>query len=172
MIGGARWQELGVTPINCFDVFNLKAGAQYYFRVTPRNRYGWGHSVQTTNPVTVGEFATLPEFAKILPGQVKVLQGQNYSLECIYKGNPIPRIVWYKDEKEVPDNERITITTLGTSICRLEIRDVQPCDSGRYTCEATNTQGRVSTFARLSIANYRIYEADNRLKQRINGETV
>lgn len=35
----------------------MKAGAQYHFRVTARNRYGWSHSVQTTNPVTVGEFA-------------------------------------------------------------------------------------------------------------------
>lgn len=172
--GGARWNELGVTPINCFDVFNLKPGAQYHFRVTPRNRYGWGHSVQTTNPVTVGAFATLPEFTKILPGQLKVLLGKDFSLECIYKGNPRPRIVWYKDEIPMDSNsERISVKILGTSTCRLEIKNVQPSDSGRYTCEATNTQGRVSTFARLqAVADYKIYEVDNKLKQKFNGETV
>lgn len=165
---------MGITPINCFDVFNLKAGAQYHFRVTPRNRYGWGHSVQTSNPITVGAFATLPEFTKILPGQLKVLLGQDFSFECIYKGNPKPQIVWYKDETPLDsNNERITMKILGTSTCRLEIRNVQSSDSGRYTCEATNRQGRVSTFARLqAVTNYRIYEVDNKLKQRFNGEMV
>lgn len=172
--GGARWVELGVSPINCFDVFNLKPGEKYHFRVTPRNRYGWGHSVQTTNAVTVGAFATLPEFTKILPGQLKVLLGKDFSLECIYKGNPRPEVVWYKDEIPLEQNdERIRMSIAGTSTCRLEIRNIQPSDSGRYTCEATNSQGRVSTFARLqAVADYKIYEVDNKLKQKINGETV
>lgn len=165
---------MGITPINCFDVFNLKAGAKYHFRVTPRNRYGYGHSVQTSNPITVGAFATLPEFTKILPGQLKVLIGQDFSFECIHKGNPRPHIVWYKDETPLDSNdERITMKVLGTSTCRLEIRNVQSSDSGRYTCEATNSQGRVSTFVRLqAVTNYRIYEVDNKLKQRFNSEMV
>lgn len=50
--GGARWAELGITPINCFDVFNLKPGTEYHFRITPRNRNGWGESVQTGCPVS------------------------------------------------------------------------------------------------------------------------
>lgn len=172
--GGARWNELGVTPITCFDVFNLKPGAQYHFRVTPRNRYGWGHSVQTSHPVTVGAFATLPEFTKILPGQIKVLLGKDFALECVYKGNPRPCIVWYKDEIPLDDNDdRMIVKVLGTSTCRLEIKNVQASDSGRYTCEATNSQGRVSTFARLqAVADYKIYEVDNKLKQRVNSEMV
>lgn len=172
--GGARWNELGVTPINCFDVFNLKPGAQYHFRVTPRNRYGWGHSVQTTNPVTVGAFVTLPEFTKILPGQIKVLLGKDFILECIYKGNPQPKIAWYKDEIPLEEqNDRINAKILGTSTCRLEIKNIQASDSGRYTCEATNSQGRVSTFARLqAVADYKIYEVDNKLKQRVNSDMV
>lgn len=31
--GGARWCKLGISPINSFDVFELKPGAQYHFRV-------------------------------------------------------------------------------------------------------------------------------------------
>lgn len=172
--GGARWREIGVTPINSLDVFNLKPGAKYHFRVTPRNRYGWGHSVQTSNPITVGVFATLPEFTKILPGQLKMLLGKDFSLECVYKANPRPQIIWYKDELPLDKNdERITMKLLGTSTCHLEIRNVQASDSGRYTCEATNSQGRVSTFARLqAVSDYKIYEVDNKLKQRVNGDTV
>lgn len=172
--GGARWTELGITPINTFDAFNLKPGLQYHFRVTPRNRYGWGHSVQTTNPITVGWFGSLPEFTKILPGQLKILLGNDFALECIVRGNPKPRIIWYKDEIPIDNtNERITTKLIGTTTCRLEIKNVQSCDSGRYTCEATNTQGRVSTFARLqAVSDYKICEADSKLKQKTNSDSV
>lgn len=78
---GARWVELGVSPINSFDAFNLKTGSEYQFRITPRNRYGWGESVQST-PVTVGESFELPEFTSILPGQLKALAASNITLEC------------------------------------------------------------------------------------------
>jgi myosin-light-chain kinase len=73
---------MGVSPINTFDAFNLKSGAEYKFRVTPRNRYGWGESVTTTAPVVVGRKVELPEFTKILPGQLKALQGSDVHLEC------------------------------------------------------------------------------------------
>lgn len=78
---GARWVELGVSPLNSFDAFNLKPDGEYQFRITPRNRYGWGESVQS-GPITVGRSENLPDFVKILPGQLKVLLGSNISLEC------------------------------------------------------------------------------------------
>lgn len=172
--GGARWIELGVTPINCFDAFNLKPGTQYHIRVTPRNRYGWGESVQTSSPITVGGVESLPEFTKILPGQVKVLLNSDYTLECIVQGNPKPNIVWYKNDQRIKKStDRVQIKMIGTSTCRLDIKNVCSDDSGRYTCEATNSQGRVSTFARVqTVSDYKIYEVDNKLKQKINNESV
>ena len=74
--------QLGMTPINAFDAFNLKPGGEYKFQVTPRNRYGWGESVIMTNSVKVNETVDLPEFTKILPGQLKVLDGATVKLEC------------------------------------------------------------------------------------------
>jgi hypothetical protein len=73
---------MGVSPTNTFDAFNLKAGTQYKFRVTPRNRYGWGESVTTTAAIGVGCKVELPEFTRILPGQLKALRGSSISLEC------------------------------------------------------------------------------------------
>lgn len=74
--------QLGITPINAIDAFNLRPGGEYKFRVTPRNRYGWGESVTTSNSFTVGEVVDLPEFIKILPGQSKALEGSTIKLEC------------------------------------------------------------------------------------------
>lgn len=74
--------QLGITPINAFDAFNLRPGGEYKFRVTPRNRYGWGESVTMTNSVLVSESTDLPEFTRILPGQLKALEGTSIKLEC------------------------------------------------------------------------------------------
>lgn len=173
--GGARWNELGITPINCFDVFNVRPGSKYHFRVTPRNRYGWGHSVQTTDTITASESSSLPQFTKILPGQCGAMVGKVYTFECMYTGIPKPCIRWFKDEIPIMDcdDERIQIKLIGSSTCHLVISDVRPSDFGRYTCEAANTQGRVSTFARLTtISDCRVIEADTASMRNIVDKTV
>lgn len=162
--GGARWNTLGVSPINSFDAFNLKPGAEYHFRVTPKNRYGWGESVATSSPVLVGVPLQMPEFSKILPGQQKALLGDPLTLECTVKGHPKPIILWYKDGLEIKPSHRLDMRCVG-SVCKLAIQTVLATDVGRYTCEATNKEGRVSTFVRLFIVeDPRICDVDTKLK--------
>uniref|UniRef100_W8AQC6 Myosin light chain kinase, smooth muscle n=1 Tax=Ceratitis capitata TaxID=7213 RepID=W8AQC6_CERCA len=171
--GGAMWKELGLTPINSFDAFNLKPNVEYHFRVTPKNRYGWGPSTQTSCPVQVGGAECLPEFVKILPGQMKALLGTQLVLECTVRGAPRPQIDWYKDGMHInPLAERVRIRQIG-STCTLIIAPICELDAGRYTCEATNSKGRVSTFARLQIVtDPRLYEADTKLKEIVHSADV
>ncbi|XP_033155962.1 muscle M-line assembly protein unc-89-like isoform X2 [Drosophila mauritiana] len=168
--GGAYWRELGLTPINSFDAFNLKPNVEYHFRVTPKNRYGWGPTVQTSSPLQVGGVECLPEFVKILPGQAKALLGSSFTLQCNMRGAPRPQVTWFKDGIQLSSSsERVKIRQIG-STCALTIATVSELDSGRYTCEATNSKGRVSTFARLQVvSDSRIYEADSRLKEIAHG---
>ncbi|KAH8390355.1 hypothetical protein KR200_010964 [Drosophila serrata] len=171
--GGAYWRELGLTPINSFDAFNLKPNLEYHFRVTPKNRYGWGPTVQTSSALQVGGVECLPEFVKILPGQAKALLGSSFTLQCNMRGAPRPQVTWFKDGIQLSSSsERVKIRQIG-STCALTIATVSELDSGRYTCEATNSKGRVSTFARLQVvADSRIYEADSRLKEIAHGRNV
>ncbi|XP_055846057.1 titin-like [Episyrphus balteatus] len=170
--GGAMWKEIGMTPINSFDAFNLLPNCEYHFRVTPKNRYGWGPSVQTRSPVQVGGAECLPEFVKILPGQTKALLEKQCSLECVVQGAPRPRIVWYKDGLQIESSDRVRIKQYG-SVCTLLISQVFDIDSGRYTCEATNSKGRVSTFARLQVvSDEKLYAADHKLKELITSDNV
>ncbi|XP_002139005.4 muscle M-line assembly protein unc-89 isoform X13 [Drosophila pseudoobscura] len=171
--GGAYWRELGLTPINSFDAFNLKPNVEYHFRVTPKNRYGWGPAVQTSSALQVGGVECLPEFVKILPGQVKALFGSSFTLQCNMRGAPRPTVTWYKDGIQLSSSsERVRIRQIG-STCALTIATVSDLDSGRYTCEATNSKGRVSTFARLQVlSDSRLYEADSRLKEIAHGRNV
>lgn len=164
--GGARWVELGITPLTSFDAFNLKQGEEYHFRVTPRNRYGWGESVQTSSPIGVGVAGDRPEFSKSLPGQLKVLVGETANLTCSVKGKPAPEVVWMKNGHEIEDEDRRLSSSFNGLNCCLTIKDINNEDEARYSCEATNVHGRASTYARLAVVTDRsIWEADAKLKR-------
>ncbi|CAH2103686.1 unnamed protein product [Euphydryas editha] len=164
--GGARWAELGITPRNSFDAFNLKQGEEYHFRVTPRNRYGWGESVQTSVPIGIGLAGDRPEFVEILPGQLKVLVGEKAILRCSFTGKPMPEIVWMKNGHEIEEEiGRVTIQ-INNFQTSLQIEEVKINDEGRYSCEATNIHGRTSTYARMAVISDRqIWQADAKLKR-------
>ncbi|KPJ09076.1 Muscle M-line assembly protein unc-89 [Papilio machaon] len=164
--GGARWIELGITPLNSFEAYNLKQGEEYHFRVTPRNRYGWGESVQTSTSVGIGLAGDRPEFVEVLPGQLKVLLGETATLKCSFKGKPTPEIVWMKNGHEIDEENQRLKTCINNYNCSLTIHDVQINDEARYSCEATNVHGRASTYARVAVVTDKsIWEADTKLKR-------
>ncbi|KAM0731548.1 Myosin light chain kinase, smooth muscle [Formica fusca] len=170
--GGARWVELGITPINTFDAFNLRPGGEYKFRVTPRNRYGWGEPVTMTNSVLVSESTDLPEFTKILPGQLKALEGTSIKLECEIRGDSKMDVRWYRETTEIDSHgdSRFAIHRNGSK-CFLTIANIREDDSGRYVCEANNKIGKVSSFARVLVVNDpRIIEADIKLRTNLSIE--
>ncbi|KAK0181087.1 hypothetical protein PV327_003402 [Microctonus hyperodae] len=172
--GGARWAELGVTPINAFDAFNLRPGEDYKFRITPRNRYGWGEPVTMTNSVTVREIVKFPEFTKILSGRLKALAGTILNLEAEVTSDSMAQIKWYRDTTEIDNGQDSRFTTyFNGSKCSLMIGNISENDSGRYVCEATNSAGRVSTFARVQVVeDIKIVEADLKLRTMRSSEIM
>ncbi|KAJ0183997.1 hypothetical protein K1T71_000420 [Dendrolimus kikuchii] len=163
--GGARWVELGITPLNSFDAFNLKQGEEYHFRITPRNRYGFGESVQTSTPIGIGLAGDRPEFVDVLPGQLKVLASETANLTCSVKGRPMPEVTWMKNGHEIEDDDRMKASFNGFNCC-LTIDNINNEDEGRYSCEASNMHGSASTYARLTVVTDRlIWEADAKLKR-------
>lgn len=95
-------------------------------------------------------------------------------MECIVNGSPTPNVIWYKDGSPIDNsNDRINSNIIDSSVCQLEIKNLQSNDTGRYSCEATNDLGRVSTFARIQVvSDNRICEADNMLKTKLNEGSV
>lgn len=82
------------------------------------------------------------------------------------RGDPAPTITWSRDSNEIfpEDDDRYTITQKG-GVCSMAISNLQEVDSGRFMCEAVNTVGRVSTFARLFVVrDAKILTADKNLK--------
>lgn len=60
-------------------------------------------------------------------------------LECRIRGQPLPSITWYKNDKPIILNERFQAHYLADGVCRLTISSPTPEDSGKYKCKAENS---------------------------------
>ncbi|KAM4616042.1 hemicentin-1 [Polymixia lowei] len=79
---------------------------------------------------------------------VTVPSNGHLTMECLADSDPPPDIAWYKDEAELQPGGRIQRLAGGQY---LEIQDVRPEDSGRYSCVVTNMAGSTSLFFTVEI---------------------
>ena len=76
------FSKVAITPITSLDVYNLKPEREYLFRVTPRNKYGWGESVVSTHSILTSQRTGLPQFTVSLYPQIKALLHSDVVLSC------------------------------------------------------------------------------------------
>ncbi|KAF0298582.1 Muscle M-line assembly protein unc-89 [Amphibalanus amphitrite] len=146
----AMWDMVGMSVICSMDIFDLKPDRTYIFRVTPRNRYGWGEG-SCSLPVLVGRERVAPRFGRLLPATIKCLLGDCLELQCQVSGEPAPEVVWLRDGIPLPSGLcRLRVAHQG-DLCRLSVSAVRPSDQATYTCQAVNTAGQASTFTRLTV---------------------
>ena len=74
--------QVGVTPISSMDAYHMKTDREYLFRVTPRNKYGWGEPVMTPRPIRVGRTIEHPNFPRTLPSQVRCMPGGSICIDA------------------------------------------------------------------------------------------
>ena len=83
---GAFWVEIGRTPIPQYDVFNLKPNKCYHFRVTARNKRGWGDSIMTTHKVDLSKPTQMPVINTDMDSVIKSLAGSTVKLNVRISG--------------------------------------------------------------------------------------
>ncbi|XP_070509903.1 basement membrane-specific heparan sulfate proteoglycan core protein isoform X20 [Chironomus tepperi] len=72
------------------------------------------------------------------PPMVRLQAGQVFNITCRATGNPVPLIVWRLNWGHIPEKCRTTsVDGFGTLTCD----DIQPIDSGAYSCEIINSMG-------------------------------
>ena len=64
-----------MSATNSFDVYNLEENKAYHFRVTPRNRYGWGEGTETVKPLWTGRKMDVPWITQPMEPQINAKQG-------------------------------------------------------------------------------------------------
>jgi hypothetical protein len=78
--------------------------------------------------------------------------GEKASFFCKAKGNPVPNILWYKEDKEITKKDnRFTIEHGKEGDSSLLIIDVIPEHDGKYMAEAKNEVGTAITKAELFV---------------------
>ncbi|XP_073418163.1 fibroblast growth factor receptor-like 1, partial [Dendrobates tinctorius] len=74
--------------------------------------------------------------------------GSSVRLKCIASGNPRPEITWLKDNKplttqEIGENKKKKWT--------LNLKNLKPEDSGKYTCQVFNRVGQINATYKVEV---------------------
>ncbi|XP_022645750.1 protein sidekick-like isoform X5 [Varroa destructor] len=83
------------------------------------------------------------------PQNVTALAGETFSLDCNATGAPQPRVRWVFNEQEPVESQgrfRIDPDTRSLTVSRAEVNN-----TGRYTCEMSNSAGRTEASAYVTV---------------------
>lgn len=96
-----------------------------------------------------------PFFSKE-PSDVTILENQNVQFECKVGGDPIPNILWRRDDGKMPIGRAQILDDKS-----LRIEHIVPSDEGLYICDAENVVGRISAKASLTVHCKFQFESNN-----------
>ena len=82
-------------------------------------------------------FSTVPPVFVIHPTNTTGIAGSSVNLDCISTGNPKPNIVWYKNNKTLPQETLSFIDEISVR-SNLHLESLSLSDEGVYRCEASN----------------------------------
>ena len=162
---GAFWVEIGRTPIPQFDVFNLKPDKSYHFRVTARNKRGWGDSIMTTHKVDLSRPTQMPSISSEHDPVVKAFLGSDLKLTLQTAGEPKPNVKWTRNSDSFDDEEGYNVYEDDMG-CHIEMSGLTADFSGKYTLTAVNLAGRATKSVMVQVLNdEKIYEAYKQFKR-------
>ena len=162
---GAFWVELGRTPIPQFDAFNLKPNKCYHFRVTARNKRGWGDAIMTSHKVDLSRPTVMPAITSDLDPIVKALAGSPLRLAVQVSGEPRPKVSWMKDGREVTESHELTVTNESQGSV-LEISSIDATNVGKYMVTAANLAGRTTKAVQVqAVENRQVFEGYTKFRK-------
>ncbi|XP_037539779.1 immunoglobulin-like and fibronectin type III domain-containing protein 1 [Nematolebias whitei] len=149
---------------NKFTVCNIMQGREYHFRVYAKNDMGisepsesptWGMEkkkekrVRTEPIIKDWDLRCSPTFIVPLKLQTATAGYECY-MSCAVKGNPTPRITWYRNHVSLNTDTNYYISNI-VGVCSLLILRVGPKDMGEYNVVAENSLGRVECSTVLNV---------------------
>ncbi|XP_019884311.1 titin isoform X6 [Camponotus floridanus] len=90
-----------------------------------------------------------PRFVSPLTGMI-VDQGEDIVFEGIIDGFPQPTVLWSKNGQELTIMDNVKISYAHNHV-KLELKNVNVKDAGRYTCTVSNDVGNASSTADLVV---------------------
>ncbi|KAI3356878.1 hypothetical protein L3Q82_003526 [Scortum barcoo] len=149
---------------NKFTVCNIMLGREYHFRVYAKNDMGisapsesptWGVAkkkekfVVSMPTIKDCDLRCAPIF--IVPLKLHTApKGYECYMSCAVKGNPKPRITWYRNHISLNTDTNYYISNT-CGVCSMLILQVGPKDMGEYSITAENALGRAECSTVLSV---------------------
>ncbi|XP_076597441.1 immunoglobulin-like and fibronectin type III domain-containing protein 1 [Chaetodon auriga] len=149
---------------NKFTVCNIMHGREYNFRVYAKNDMGisapsesptWGMEKKKEKFVVSAptrkdcDLQCAPTF--MVPLKLHTApKGYECYMSCAVKGNPKPRITWYRNHISINTDTNYYISNT-CGVCSMSILHVAPKDMGEYTITAENALGRAECSTVLSV---------------------
>ncbi|XP_033098278.1 muscle M-line assembly protein unc-89-like isoform X9 [Anneissia japonica] len=96
------------------------------------------------------DFEGAPTFRQTI-SPVTVKDGDPARLDVGVIGNPDPDIKWFKDGKELTEDQHYQYVLDENDVWSLILAEATPSDSGEYTCQAQNCHGSVSCTGYLKV---------------------
>ncbi|XP_039249991.1 palladin-like isoform X4 [Styela clava] len=107
-----------------------------------------------------------PAYKNII-GSYKILVGAPMKFMCKVAGNPMPKVYWFKDGKQISKRSQHYLQSKDEDgVFSLYIPRTCVEDDGNYTALALNPRGRVSCTGRLAILSSRTPSASQPLPER------
>ncbi|XP_044530854.1 immunoglobulin-like and fibronectin type III domain-containing protein 1 [Gracilinanus agilis] len=160
------WREAGDRiHTNRFTLVGILPGHQYYFRVVAKNELGASEPSDTMEPWSIPLqrekfMVKMPNFKKpnltqkpyfLVNLRTHLLpQGCECCMSCAVKGEPRPRVTWFKDDQSLEGNPNVYSTDV-LGVCSLVIPSVTLKDSGKYKAVAENGLGQAVSQATLIV---------------------
>ncbi|XP_051649408.1 hemicentin-1 isoform X5 [Manacus candei] len=145
------WQKEGINIITSGNSYMvLPSGSLQIARTAVEDAGTYMCIAQNPAGTALGKIklkVQVPPVIKSHPKEYVVPVDQSVTLQCEAEGSPGPEISWHKDGQQILESLRRRVLSTGA----LQIVFVQPGDSGRYTCTATNVAGSSSSSTQLAV---------------------
>ncbi|XP_034151732.1 immunoglobulin-like and fibronectin type III domain-containing protein 1 [Esox lucius] len=149
---------------NKFTACNILPGREYHFRVYAKNDMGvsapsesptWGKERRKDKfEVNIPSYKTCDMWtapAFLVPLRQRTApKGYECYMSCAIKGNPKPRVTWYRNNVSLNTDTNYLITNT-CGVCSLLILRVSPKDWGEYTIEIESDLGRAVCSSQLTV---------------------
>jgi hypothetical protein len=94
----------------------------------------------------------------MLADPLEVIEGQPAELVVKAQGKPAPRIVWYRNDKLVKQDDKVQLETTEEgleSTGKITFPAIELAREGRYTFEAVNEAGKVKAEVPITGMEYK-----------------
>ncbi|XP_068162180.1 myosin light chain kinase, smooth muscle-like isoform X2 [Antennarius striatus] len=143
-----KWKKTGKAVLALQRMANLSSRPDS--PGTSSEEPGWSPEAEEAIHSLDAQLQSEPCFQQVLNDTV-LPRGATAHFTCLVNGYPPPEVRWLQNEDLLSESSRVTMEQQEDGLCSLILDQLEPLDSGVYTCRATNRLGAAVCSAHLRV---------------------